>query len=249
MASAALALAATGSSADEIPVTPGGTAALKPAVDDRAPVMENVSPAAPEEASAHPEAPPAAVPDRERQPLGAAPPRKSAGTKDAATSAAPSWTERVPIGETVRVGSALGGVIGLMLVLRRAVRSLHAGGRAGRPSGVLEILARYPVARGQTLLVIKLGRRIILAHHGGGTMRALCETADADEVARLLGRLESGASEREAAKFARTLERFRAEYDEPSTPAPLEVPHGEVIDLTRPSRGLHSRRLGKAGAQ
>ncbi len=68
---------------------------------------------------------------------------------------------------------------------------MHAFGAGGRsPSGLLQVLGRYPVGRGQTLVLLKLDRRILLVCQSvgakGGGMRTLCEVTDPDEVASLL---------------------------------------------------------------
>ncbi len=94
--------------------------------------------------------------------------------------------------ELVRVGMALGVVVGIMVVLRLAVRRFGGpltGG--GRPSGVLEVLGRYPVARGQHLVLLKLVGRIVLLHQTRHGMAALSEITDPDEVAALLARVEA----------------------------------------------------------
>jgi flagellar biogenesis protein FliO len=125
-----------------------------------------------------------------------------------------------------RVVLALGAVIGLMLLCRQMIKRSGAVMGAGeRPSGVLEIMARYPVARGQHLVLIKLARRIILVHHSGGAMRTLSEISDGDEVASLLARMEAGANAKAAAKFRAALGEFQAEHDRvAAAPAPSPAP-------------------------
>jgi flagellar biogenesis protein FliO len=71
-------------------------------------------------------------------------------------------------------------VIGLIVALAAVARgiiknkgglvgAMGAGGRA--PSGVLEVLGRYPVARGSTLVLLKLDRRVLLlAQSRGGKL-------------------------------------------------------------------------------
>src|SRR5436190_3001800 len=116
--------------------------------------------------------------------------------------------------EFIRVGGALAAVIGLALIAKIALR--RAGGilpGADRPSGVVEILARYPIARGQHLILLKLARRIMLLHQSGSNMNTICELTDPDEVAALLARLEAGSSGRSAEKFKQVLRGFESEHD------------------------------------
>ncbi|MFG0257312.1 MAG: FliO/MopB family protein [Phycisphaerales bacterium JB043] len=96
---------------------------------------------------------------------------------------------------------ALGIVIALALVLRFIMRAaagrtgslagqLTAAGRA--PSGVISILGRYPVARGQTLVLLKLDRRILLLCQTPSGFTTLDTISDPDEVASILTRTEDG---------------------------------------------------------
>jgi flagellar biogenesis protein FliO len=147
--------------------------------------------------------------------------------------------------ELTRVIGALAAVLGLLMLLRlflkRASGALAGG---GRPSGVLEILARYPIARGQSLQLMKIGRRILLVHQSGTSMSTLTEVTDGEEVAALLARMEAGARSREALRFKSALRTFQDEHDRlapPHSPAPhgRDIERAEIVDLTRGrSRGL-----------
>ena len=98
--------------------------------------------------------------------------------------------------EALEVGASLAGVILLIWVLRYMIRRsrgetagsrLLAGGRA--PSGVASILARYPVARGQQVVLLEVGRRILVTHQSAGTMTTLSEITDPEELADLRARI------------------------------------------------------------
>lgn len=153
-----------------------------------------------------------------------------------------------PYREAGRVVGALAVVLGLLVILRLAIRRLGGTlGAAGRPSGVVEVMARYPVARGQQLVVLKLGRRVVLLHQSKSEMTTLSEVSEPDEVASLLARIEAG--ERAAdGRFPKLLKRLvaddRADADRfPPTPEGVDSADGNVvIDLTRrSSRGLLAR--------
>jgi hypothetical protein len=73
------------------------------------------------------------------------------------------------------------------------------GGRA--PSGVLEILARYPVTRGHTLVLLKMDRRVLLLGHSSTGFSALAEINDPDEVAGLLVKTRDEEGDSMAARF------------------------------------------------
>ncbi len=157
--------------------------------------------------------------------------------------------------EMVRIGGALGVILILLFGLRYLVRRLGgplAGGR--RPSGVVEVLARYPVGKGQSLVLMRLARRILVLHQASGSMSMLTEVSDPDEVANLISRLESGSRLADAAMFRRTLNSFEEQHDEAAGSSQEEWPRrqeGEavVIDLTRkrPKARGGSRRERKVG--
>jgi hypothetical protein len=92
---------------------------------------------------------------------------------------------------------------------------MGAGGRA--PSGVLEVLARYPAPGGLTLVLLKLDRRVLLLSQSrsgrfgrSSSMRALCEITDPEEVAALVGRCRDEAGESLAGRFRSMLHQFEA---------------------------------------
>ena len=66
----------------------------------------------------------------------------------------------------VGVGAALRTVARRQGTLRA---TLGAGGRA--PAGILEVLGRYPVGRGVTLILLKLDSRILLLSQSAGGLR------------------------------------------------------------------------------
>lgn len=140
-----------------------------------------------------------------------------------------------------RVLGALAAVVGLILLTRTlAVRYLPSlsRGRSDRPSGVLEVLARYPIGRGQQLVVLKFARRIVLIHQAGATARTLTEMTDPDEVAATLSRLEAGATARSAGRFKAALQSFETEHEAAQAQrsragAALAATETEIIDLTR----------------
>jgi flagellar biogenesis protein FliO len=175
---------------------------------------------------------------------GSGPKKDSSGAKGLLGSLDPRRNE------LVRVGGALAVVIGLMLIVRAAARRLGgplAGGR--RPSGVLEVLARYPVGRGQQVLLIKVVRRVIVIHQANATMTPLSELNDPEEVALLMARIEAGGGGRDGAAFDETLERYLAQASQSSGKGRSisARPASQTIDLTRNSRrGLRLFGRGKA---
>lgn len=114
------------------------------------------------------------------------------------------------VGWWAQTGAALVLVIGLILALkwgaqrlaRRASGIAWQMGPAGRaPSGVLEVLGRYPVARGQSLVLLKMDRRVLLLGQTASGFSTLSEVSDPEEVASLLIKTRDDEGASMAARF------------------------------------------------
>lgn len=119
----------------------------------------------------------------------------------------------------VRTATSLTAVVGLILLAAFVVRALArrqggimaavgAGGRA--PSGVVEVLARYPVARTQTLILLKLPRRVLVLSQtrgvrGASSLAALSEITDPEELADLVLKTRDAESQTLSRKFGSIL--------------------------------------------
>ena len=131
----------------------------------------------------------AAATSRESRPLGPAP--KAAPGDERAAAIEPAKTPN----SALRTIGGLAVVLGLIFVMRWAIvrgarrrgglmGQLGAGGRA--PSGLLEVLGRYPVARGQTLSLVRLDRRVLLLSQSSSGFTTLAEVTSPDDVASIL---------------------------------------------------------------
>ena len=163
--------------------------AVSPARADNAVVVgTNAAPVA--SSSTDPVAP-ATTPARS---LAASLPRETETATGDFGSLAEGARERGFFGEILPTAAALGGTL-LVIVLTRSVIKRFGGqlGPGKRPSGVVEILARYPVARGQQVVLLKVGRRVLVVHQGAQAMQTLSEFSEADDVADLITRCEAGA--------------------------------------------------------
>ncbi len=193
-------------------------------------------------------------PAQEARPLGRPSHLLSAAPVDEAGAASGGLGGLDPrTNEIARVVGGLAVVIGLLVVVRLFIKRTGWGMASGsRPSGVVEILARFPVGRGHQLILLKLARRVVLLHHSGSTMTTLSEVSDPDEVAALLARVEAGTRRAgsEAGRFKAALKRFSAEHERLAGPFALAgdraaEAEGEVIDLTRGP----PRRFGRPGGR
>lgn len=124
----------------------------------------------------------------------------------------------------IQTVAALAGVLLLIFALaqlyKRIARTrgglsgqLGAGGKA--PAGLVEVLARYPISSGMTLVVLRFDRRVLLLSHaggsrgkrglGGGAMQTLCELDQPEDVASILSKARDESGDSIAASFERTL--------------------------------------------
>ena len=149
---------------------------------------------------------------------------------------------------------ALGIVMFLLLGLRAGLRRFGGPLTGGRPSGVLEVIGRFPAGRGQHLVLLKLGRRIVLAYQTKGSMSLLSEISDPDEVADLLARIEAGSRQTRSGKFQSILRGLSSadstgQWDEVRLGRSVKTGFGgnEVIDLTRRPRKHFSADARKRG--
>ena len=160
--------------------------------------------------------------------------------------AAPMAAESLPLGQPAAVGApsgessplvspgdmtrtiaTLGGVVVGILMLAWVAKAvarrtntlgtmMGAGGHA--PSGVLEVLGRYPVSRGQTLVLMKLDRRVLLlSQRPAEGLRTLCEIAEPEEVASLLLKTQGDEQRKQAERFGGVL-RKHAEVEPQAVP-------------------------------
>lgn len=192
-----------------------------------------------------------AAPDRGVGREGGRPPRRLVPIRPTPDEPG-ALAQRPPSGVSTwwRTGLALGGVVGLIVVLGGVTRivargrggllgALGAGGNA--PAGVIEILGRYPVGRGQSLVLLKLDRRVLLLSQGvggrlgaGGGFKTLCEVTDADEVASILLKTRDERSETLCRRFNAMLHSFDGAHEQAAGAANRRVqtsPEGDRVEL------------------
>lgn len=141
----------------------------------------------------NPTAPPPSMPSAETRPLvPSRPGLPTAGAKPGgpARASTDSWLGHW----TVRTAAGLGVLAAMLWGLKWSAKRLGAGlglaaqlGPAGRaPQGLLEVLGRYPVSRGHSLVLLKLDRRVLLLGQSPSGFTTLSELTDAEDVASVL---------------------------------------------------------------
>ena len=168
---------------------------------------------------------PAAI-NNESKPLGLPRERQSDQPIGGDESASHTTTPMVLGKDFLRTVAALGGVLMLIFALahvyKRIIRTrgglssqIGAGGKA--PAGLVEVLGRYPISSGMTLVVLRFDRKVLLLSHAGssrgkkgvagaGAMQTLCEVDGVEDVASILAKVRDDAGDSIAASFERTLQ-------------------------------------------
>lgn len=185
--------------------------------------------------------------DREALPLGRSSRRENSESKSVSANstselstglivspaAGESDAKPVSIGGILDVALPLAFVLGLALlasyVFRKAAAKgglgarLGAGGRA--PSGILEVLGRYPICRGHTLVLLKLDRRILLISHersgklgSQSEMRTLAEITEPQDVASILLKIRESDSDSLAGRFQNILTHEAVQHEQAAEP-------------------------------
>ncbi len=141
----------------------------------------------------------------------------------------------VPTSGWPRVLMALVGTIALAIGVAAGFRRL-AGGRFGltrsarAPSGLVEVLARYPLSPRNQLIVLKLDRRVLLLSEATGVrgssagLRTLTEITDPEEVASILLKTRDDEGDSIAAKFRDAMDRQASAHD--AFDEPVQAPPG-----------------------
>jgi len=139
--------------------------------------------------------------------------------------------------ELLPTGVALGATLLAIVLARSAARRFGTrltGGK--RPQGVVEVLARYPVARGQQVVLLKVGRRVIVAHQGAQGMQTLSEFAGEAEVADLLARCEEGARAASPFSFDALLRKSDRAFDDRDAAGATSAPAAARRSAARDTR-------------
>jgi len=123
--------------------------------------------------------------------------------------------------DVTRVLLALGGVIGLIFLLRFGAKRLIPGASVQRAAFSVKIVGRCPISPRQNLLVVQFGKRLVLVGDAGANLNPLCEINDPDEVAGILAQARD-ESISVARRFESLFGRARSEFAQTSEPLATE---------------------------
>ena len=137
-----------------------------------------------------------------------------------------------------RMVAALALVLGLILALRWLLRRLGGGRGSPGASGEVELLSRTPLSARHSVLLVRVGKRVLVVGVGGDNLRTLTEIEEPEQVSQLLGatRRTAGGSPSGGSGFTRALSNWRGRMA-----AADELPGSPGADLRTPAGGLADR--------
>jgi hypothetical protein len=150
-------------------------------------------------------------------------------------------------------GSALGGagqviaalaiVVGLIFIGRALVRKFVPGAAASNGKGVIEVLARHPLAKNQSLVLLRIGSQIVALNQGRESSASVLVISEPMEVARIIGQIEGKSPASMQAGFNRLLANARMDLESGDDAAEPGSIGGENLDEQLEEMAAAKRQL------
>jgi len=145
--------------------------------------------------------------------------------------------------------TALGVVIGLILLLRTIWSRLTGQTVAAMHSPVVEVLSRTSIAPRNHVLLVRIGQRILVVGDSPAGLRTLANVDDPEEVASLLTAVSAARPNSISQNFAQLLQRFNGDYESQT----IETEGGDSqehrVDLARSTVSGLLARIRTVGAK
>lgn len=179
-------------------------------------------------------------------------PRSTAGTDNAgaATRNAPARTTSLPSGlaAAFQVAAALAIVLGLVFVGKALARKFLPSAGVSSGKGVVEVLARYPLCKNQSLVLVRIGTQIIALNQGKEQSQSVLVISDQAEVANIMGQIEGKSPQSIQAGFSNLLANARMDLEDPANdPDPLtresRMPDADDLDTQLDEMAAAKRQL------
>jgi flagellar biogenesis protein FliO len=160
---------------------------------------------------------------------------------DAAARAGTASQAMTTVGALILVVALILAAASVFRRLARQHGSLAGGFSAGgrSPAGLLSVLGRYPIAGGQTLVLLKVDRRVLLLSQtrsgrfgASVNLSTLCEITEAEDVASILTKANDEDGRSLAKTFERVLRDSEKQTDRALARAAAPAP---VVDVRRSS--------------
>ncbi|MEO0476829.1 MAG: flagellar biosynthetic protein FliO [Planctomycetota bacterium] len=146
--------------------------------------------------------------------------------------------------------AALGVVIALVFAIRWLLRRGGVVSTASPQSGVVEVLSRTTVAPRSHVVLMRVGMRVLVVSDSPSGMRTLASVDDAEEVAGLLGAIESAKPTSVGQSFGSVMKKLSGQWSAEDE-APLdavEPSESQPADLADQAQGALARVRGQLAA-
>ena len=143
-------------------------------------------------------------------------PAPGAGSQQNATAVPSGWKN------FVQVGGALVIVLGLIFIFKAFARKFVPGAKSTGGKGVIEILARHPLTKNQSIVLVRIGSQIVALNQGKDASESVLVISDGEEVARIIGQIEGKSPNSVSAGFNRLLANAQVDLEQ-SSPADDET--------------------------
>lgn len=135
-------------------------------------------------------------------------PRPGGGAEDRPLDSQKATTDPYVWWKTV---GALALVIGLIFCAKCILRRLGAGRSTRGGASIIEVLTRTSVSARHSVILLRVGSRLLLVAAGSDGMNTLTEIDDPEQVSELLGAVERAQASSLTNSFARALRRERVD--------------------------------------
>ncbi|HVS69767.1 MAG TPA: flagellar biosynthetic protein FliO [Phycisphaerae bacterium] len=151
--------------------------------------------------------------------------KPAADTSASSTSGASGAGAKLPSGITavLQVAAALGVVIGLIFVGKGLARKYVPGAKTAGVKGAIEILARHPLTKNQSIVLVRIGSQIVALNQGKEQSQSVLVISEPSEVAKLLGQVEGQSPKSIQAGFNRLLANAAVDLEDSANDPDREV--------------------------
>jgi len=138
-------------------------------------------------------------------------PAAGVGGSSGGTTSGTLWSG---LGSLGQVGAALAIVIGLILVGKALARKFVPGARATNGKGVIEILARHPLAKNQSIVLVRIGSQLGAPNPGREASESILVISEPPAVANIIGQIEGQSPPSIQAGFNKLLANARMDLEQ-----------------------------------
>ncbi len=135
----------------------------------------------------------------------------------------PSFSWPSGVGSMFQAAAALAVVLGLIFIGRGLARKFIPGARAASGKGVVEILARHPLCKNQSLVLVRIGSQIVALNQCKESSESVLVISDSAEVARIIGQIEGRSPTSIQAGFNSLLANARMDLEQNEEEAEPEL--------------------------